>query len=127
MSTPSSTSGLSIAGLDQVGVDSDGPDVGEHAKLRPQFQQAVFGPHGGGGVVPLGAAHRAEKHGIGGAGEFPHLVEERGAVPVNGDAANVAVLKVEAVPESLLDGLQRLDGFLGNFGADAVAAQHGNV
>ena len=119
--------GLEDAGAGEFGIDLDRADVGEDVELGAQGEEAVLGAGWSRGVVPLGAADGAEEDGVGGGGQVPHLVGERCAVPVDRDAANVAVVQDEVMAEGAAHGLQGLDALRGNLGADAVAAEDGDV
>ena len=118
---------LQHAGLGQFRIDFHRADVGKDAQMRPQLQQSVLRAGRGRRVIPLRPAHRAEQHRVGVAGQFRHFRQQGSTVSVNGYAADIGVLPVKGMPKGAGYGIQGFDAFGGNFRADAVAAEDGNV
>ena len=106
---------------EEEGVDAHGADVGEEAEALAQAEDGLLGANGGLGIVPLGAAHGAEKNGAGAGGGLERVVTEGDAVLVDGGAADDGVPVLELVAETALDGVQHLQSFFENLGADAVS------
>ena len=119
--------GFERTGVGQQRVDLHRPDIGEHAHVGPDIQQALLRTHRGVWVVPLGTSHRAEQHRVVRPRHRPHLIGEGDAVLVYRDAADVPVRQRERVPESGADSLHGPDPLVRNLRPDPVAAHNRNL
>ena len=99
--------------------------VDPHADTQPE--KPLFGPLGAGNAVPLGAANRTQKDGIGGQAFIQHFLGQRVAVAVDGIAAHgnlgIGKFMAEDFGNPVKNGL----GLGYNFRADAVAGNQCDV
>ena len=80
----------------------------------------MLGPHARLGIVPLGAANRAEQDGVALFAHREVLIAEGDAELVNRGAANRRLFELEGQAEALPRHLQYLHGLTANLGADPV-------
>ena len=105
------------------GIADGGPEIGEQLHVLAQPQQAGFGPHLVGHLVPFRPADRAEQHGVGGERLAHVLFRDRLAMRVVGRAADQPFIGLEAGVElGIHDGDQLLH-LAHRLGADAVAGE----
>ena len=105
-----------------------GPQVGIQAELLAHREQALFGAHGGLGIIVIfRIAHGAEKHRVGAQTGLVGLLRERVAETVDGARAHIGELVGHFVSEFAGDRVHALDRLVDDFGADAVPGQKGNV
>ena len=118
--------GLQGRSVGQLGPDLGGAVVGVDAHARSQAEEALFGSLGAGNVVPLGAAHGAQQHGVG-CGALVELVLGEGiAILVDGAAAHVHVGVCKFVTELCGDLVEDQQGLIDDLRTDAVATDHGD-
>ena len=98
-------------------------DVGEEAEALAQAEDGLLGAHGGGRVVPFGAADGAEEDGVLRAAHFQGFVAQGDAVGVDCGAADGVFAVFEGVVEAPADGGQHAHRFADHFGSDSVARQ----
>ncbi len=107
------------------GVGDGGAEVGVAAEGVANLEEAGLGTLVRGERVELFVADRAEQDGVG----FEAGVEGGGgqgrAGGRDGDSAEEQGDEGEVVAAEFGDGLQDVDGFVGDFGADAVAGEDG--
>ena len=111
----------------QLGPDLGGAVVGVDAHTGTQSQQTLLGPLRAGNVVPLGAAHRAQKDAVGGQAFVKLALGQGVAVFVNGAAAHVHIGIGKFVSVQLGNLIQNHQRLADDLGTDAVAADHGNT
>ena len=107
------------------GVGDGGAQVGEAAEGLADLEQAGFGALVGREGVELVVADRAHQDGVGLERGFEGRGGERRAGGVDGDSADEQRDEGEVVAAELGDGFEDVDGFVGDFGADAVAGEDG--
>ncbi len=112
--------GLQRGGIGQLRKDHGRPQVGEEAQLLAQPQERTLRTLVAGHIVPFGAAHRREQHGIAGPARIQRLSGQTGAHGVDGRAARQDLHIVEVMAEFGGDGVQDLQGLAGDLRADAV-------
>ena len=115
--------GTQQARAGKFGEQGRGTQVGEQAEGLTDAEQATFGTDGGIDGVPLGAAHRAEEHRIGGFAGLHGGVGQRHAHGVDGGAAEQGFRHGERMTEFLFHGAKHFHGFGNNLGANAVTRQ----
>ena len=112
----SSRSGLAPT---RAGLGPHRAQVGEQAHPLAQAEQALLGARRVGvGRVPFRPADRAEQDRVGGAAGVEDLVGEGGAVLVDRDPADQALVELE-----LAERLEQGAGGADDLGADPVAGQ----
>ena len=99
------------------------PKVGEQAQGLADAQQALFGTAGRLDVVPLGAAHGAQIHGIGLPAGFHRSGGQGLAGGVDGRTADEGGHEVEFMAELLGHGFQDGHALGHDLGTDAVTRQ----
>ena len=115
--------GLERGGLGQR-LETDGrAQVGEQFELLAQAQQALFRLEMEGVAVPLGAADRAEHHGVARFRLGHDHVGDRRALGVQRRAADQAVVQIEFHRPFPAEPVGDPDDLVHHFGADAVARQ----
>ncbi len=107
------------------GVGDGGAEIGVAAEGVANLEEAGLGTLVRGERVEFFVADRAEQDGVG----FEAGVEggggQRRAGGRDGDSAEEQRDEGEVVAAELGDGLEDVDGFVGDFGADAVAGEDG--
>ncbi len=109
------------------GVGDRGAQVGEAAEGLADLQQTGFGALVGRERVELVVADGAEQDGVGVERGVERGGGERRAGFGDGDAADEAFGEGEVVAAEFGDGAEDVGGFAGDFGADAVAGEDGNL
>ena len=99
--------------------------VDPHAGTQPE--KSLFGPLGAGHAVPLGAAYRAQKDGIGGQAFIQHFLGQGVAVAVDGIAAHGNLGIGKCMAEDFGSPVKNGLGLGYNFRADAVAGNQCDV
>ena len=95
--------------------------------MSPHVQQSHLRPDFGVGVVPLRSAHRSKKHRVVGIQKASGFVSQRDPILVYGYSADVAVVKIEIMPERPAYGLQSAHTLVSNLRAYSVATQYGDI
>ena len=98
-----------------------GAEVGEAAERGANVEQAGLGAGGGRKVVELVVTDGAEQNGVGGEREVEGRRGQGSAVGGDGYSAEQAFGKGEVVAAELGYRFEDADGFVGDFGADAVS------
>ncbi len=119
------TSGRSGRVFGERGVGDGRAQVGEAAEGLADLEQAGFGALVGGEGVELVVADGAEEDGVGLERGFEGRGGERRAGGGDGYSAEEEWGEGEVVAAELGDGFEDVDGFVGDFGADAVAGEDG--
>ena len=107
------------------GVGDGGAQVGEAAEGLADLEQAGFGALVRREGVELVVADRAEQDGVALERGVEGRGGERRAGGGDGDSADEERDEGEVVAAELGDGFEDVDGFVGDFGADAVAGEDG--
>ena len=110
----------------QLGPDLGGAVVGVNAHARSQAEQTLFRTLGAGNVVPLGAAHRAQQHGVGSGALVELMLGEGVTVLVDGAAAHIDIGVCKFVTELSGDLVEDQQGLIDDLRTDAVATDHGD-
>jgi hypothetical protein len=95
--------------------------VGEAAERLAEFEEAFFRAEVDGVVVEGGAAYRAEENGVGGHAGLESVVRQRVFAGGQAGAADWLGCDFDFMAEDLGNGVEDVESFGGNFGADAVA------
>ena len=127
MSVPRTSSAAQRRTIFQRGKTDSGTQVSVGAKFAAQTQESRFGAKVIRIMIERGISHRAHQdrgrrkaslNGVGGQRIFYHGQRR---------AADVLVLELKLMAECVRNGLQDKNGLLGDFGADAVAGEDGEV
>ena len=111
----------------QNGVDLRGAQVREKPQRGADLQKSLLRADLRGQVIPLGAAHRAEKHGVGGEAPGLCLLRQGHARFVDGGAADEVFGEMEGMPEFFRRFFEDCHGAFHDLGADAVSLQQSNI
>jgi len=114
--------GLEAGGPHQLLVADGRAEVGKQAQVLAQAQNGLFGAQGPVELVVLPVAHGAKQHRIGRFGQGQRGLGQGVAVRVVGGAAHQGLLHLEGQAQ----GLEHLDRFGHDFGADAVTRENCN-
>ena len=101
--------------------------VGKQFKLAAQPEQCFFRSVVAAEVVPLGAAHRAEQHGIGLFASLHGVLGKRTAASVNRDTAGRLFGEGKFVPVNLAHAVKRHDCLANNVRTYSVAGNGDNI
>ena len=104
-----------------------GAEVRVAAEHLADLQQAGFGALVRREVIELVVADGAEEDGVGVERDVDGLLGQRCAFGSDRDAADESFGEGEVVAAELGDGLEDVDGFAGDFGADAVSGEDGDL
>ena len=118
---------LDRAGIRQRLVHLRRTQVDEQAQCGAQTEQRLLRTLSTRHIVPLGAAYRAEQHGIRILADLDGLIGQRDAVLVDRAATRKDLLKIEAVAELLADLIEYEHGLGYDLRADAVALYHCDI
>jgi hypothetical protein len=107
------------------GIGDGGAQVGEAAERLADLEQAGFGALVRREGVELVVADGAHEDGVGLEAGVERSRGQRRSGRVNGDSADQQRHEGEVVAAELGDGFEDVDGFVGDFRADAVAGEDG--
>jgi hypothetical protein len=103
------------------------PQVGERSQFPPQSKQTTFGPQLFWDIVECRASDCAQQRGAGGKTSLRCILRQRVVAARIRGAADIFFLQAEFVSERGGDGLENTNGFIGDFGTDAVAGEDGDL
>ncbi len=120
MSTPASRSGLIGEESARAGWTETGRRLANTPMPLPQPQQTLLGADRSCRVIPFGAAHRAQQHGVSGLAGFQGFTGQRRTELVDRAAADGMFAILDGVPAARDHCIQYPDGAFNNFWTDAV-------
>ncbi len=117
--------GFERGGVDEFAVEEAGADVGEEGKVFAEREEGgALGLFFGREFFPFRAADGAEEDGVGGGADFERFWRKRLAVAVDGDAADIGFLVIEAEAVRRRQIVQKLEGHCHDLRTDAISRKN---